>query len=128
MRVATAYDVGLRSWTADVASLFHADVILARGRPDPADARCRRGADGRRMAAEPGSPDSVAGRLARNGVPTELALTMGAAHDETMSRCILDLYRSAVPNVYADWGAEAHRPTRAPGLVFSCSTRPRRRR
>ena len=35
-----------------------------------------------------------------------------------MSRCILDLYRSAVPNVSADWGADATRPTRAPGLVL----------
>jgi hypothetical protein len=35
-----------------------------------------------------------------------------------MSQCILDLYRSARPNVSADWGAAASRPTRAPGLVL----------
>jgi hypothetical protein len=35
-----------------------------------------------------------------------------------MSRCILDLYRSSVPNVYADWGAEANEPALAPGHVL----------
>ena len=118
MRVATAYGVELRSWTADVASLFHPDAVWH----EAAQILQTPGAGEERMAAtmraEPGSAESVAGRLARNGVPIELALEIGAAHDETMSRCILDLYRSSVPNVYADWGAEANRPTRAPGLVL----------
>lgn len=43
---------------------------------------------------------------------------MFAGHDETMSRCILGLYRSAVPNVSADWGAQAHTPTPAPGMIL----------
>jgi pimeloyl-ACP methyl ester carboxylesterase len=118
MRVATACDVELRSWAVDVASLFHPDAVwheAAQILQTPGAGEARMAAA---MRAEPGSPESIAGRLNRNGVPIELALTIGAAHDETMSRCILDLYRSAVPNVYADWGAEAHRPTRAPGLVF----------
>jgi pimeloyl-ACP methyl ester carboxylesterase len=118
MRMATAYDVGLRSWTADVASLFHPDAVWH----EAAQILQTPGAGEEQMAtamrAEPGSPDSVAGRLARNGVPIELAFEIGAAHDETMSQCILDLYRSSVPNVYADWGAEADQPTRAQGLVL----------
>lgn len=68
--------------------------------------------------ADPESPESTAGRLARAGVPSAQARAMGAAHDETMSRCILDLYRSARPNVSADWGADATGSTRAPGLVL----------
>ncbi len=46
------------------------------------------------------------------------ARAMSAAHNETMSGCILDLYRSAVSNVFADRGAEAVRHTPAPGLVL----------
>ena len=34
-----------------------------------------------------------------------------------MASCILDLYRSATPNVYADW-KDGFGPTSAPGLVL----------
>jgi hypothetical protein len=43
---------------------------------------------------------------------------MGSVHDETMSRCILDFYRSAVPNVGADWWKDVKGPTRSRGLVL----------
>jgi hypothetical protein len=43
---------------------------------------------------------------------------MGAAHDETMSRSILDFYRSAVPNVAAGWWDEIKGPTPSRGLVL----------
>jgi hypothetical protein len=46
------------------------------------------------------------------------AEAMAAAHDETMSQCILDLYRSAVPNVAADWWADVTGPTRSAGRVL----------
>ncbi|MFG2077095.1 hypothetical protein [Nonomuraea maritima] len=35
-----------------------------------------------------------------------------------MSACILGLYRSAVPNPHADWGALAQAATPAPGLIL----------
>jgi hypothetical protein len=47
-----------------------------------------------------------------------MAETIGAAHDETMSRCMLDFYRSAVPNVAADWWRDVRGPTRARGLIL----------
>ena len=34
-----------------------------------------------------------------------------------MSAAILSLYRSAVPNLHADWGAAITGPTAVPGLV-----------
>ena len=34
-----------------------------------------------------------------------------------MGTCILDLYRSATPNVYDSWGAQIG-PTSAPGLIL----------
>jgi pimeloyl-ACP methyl ester carboxylesterase len=118
LRVATALDVPLRSWAVDVANNFHPasrwhPLALTWQTPGEGEAWMRAARE-----AAPDSPDTFAARLIRHGVPAEPALTMGAAHDETMSGCILDLYRSAVPNVYADWGAQAAAPTRAPGLVL----------
>jgi hypothetical protein len=51
-------------------------------------------------------------------VPQDLARAMGAAHDEAMSGSILDFYRSAVPNVAADWWDDVAGPTRSRGLVL----------
>ena len=42
---------------------------------------------------------------------------MAAAHDPAMSRCILDFYRSAIPNVAADWWNQAG-ATASEGLVL----------
>jgi pimeloyl-ACP methyl ester carboxylesterase len=118
LRVATAFDTPLRSWAVDVANNFHPasrwhPLAQTWQTPQVGEAWMRAA-----QAATADSPDSFASRLARHGVPEGQAQAMGAAHDETMSGCILDLYRSAVPNVFADWGAEAIRPTRAPGLVL----------
>jgi hypothetical protein len=68
--------------------------------------------------ADPEDPDSTATRLVNAGVPIDEAKVMGSAHDETMSRCILDFYRSAVPNVGADWWKDVKGPTRSRGLVL----------
>jgi pimeloyl-ACP methyl ester carboxylesterase len=118
LRVATAFEVPLRSWAVDVANNFHPASRwhpLAQTWQTPGA-----GEEWMRAAREapPDSPDNFSSRLMRHGVPVEQALRIGAAHDETMSGCILDLYRSAVPNVYADWGAQATTAARAPGLVL----------
>ena len=55
--------------------------------------------------------DSVALPLPGFGVPLPDDFVPG-------SRCILGLYRSAIPNVGADWGARAQTPTSSPGLVL----------
>jgi pimeloyl-ACP methyl ester carboxylesterase len=116
LRVVTAYDVEIRSWAVDVAELFHPSAVWhgwARTLQTPGA-----GEEAMRIAREapPEDPESFVSRLARTGVPDDLALEIGAAHDETMSACILDVYRSAVPNVAADWAADA--PTRSAGLVL----------
>jgi pimeloyl-ACP methyl ester carboxylesterase len=118
LRVATAFTAPLRSWTVDVANNFHPasrwhPAAQIWQTPDVGEQRMRAARE-----AAPDDPDSFTARLIHNGVPTEQAHRMGAAHDETMSGCILDLYRSAMPNVYADWGAQATTATRAPGLVL----------
>jgi hypothetical protein len=43
---------------------------------------------------------------------------MSAGHNPTMSQCILSLYRSAQPNVRADWRIENAGGTIPPGLVL----------
>jgi pimeloyl-ACP methyl ester carboxylesterase len=118
LRVASAFDVPLRSWTVDVADIFHprfawpervrdlqtpgvGEQLLATTREAPAE-----------------DPQSTASRLTSAGVPPDLARRVGSAHDEVMSRSILDFYRSAVPNVAAGWWEEIAWPTRSRGLVL----------
>jgi pimeloyl-ACP methyl ester carboxylesterase len=124
VRVATAFDVSLRSWTADMARALHPDYVwnrLARTFQTPEAGEAWMVA-ARQSAPE--SPESAASRLALLGVPWDQAVGMGAALDETMSACILDLYRSAVPNVSADWGAGLRAHGHAPGLVLLASADP----
>lgn len=51
------------------------------------------------------------------GLSHEDALTLVSWVDPTMASCIPDLYRSAMPNVHADW-PEPLLPTAAPGMVL----------
>jgi pimeloyl-ACP methyl ester carboxylesterase len=97
LRVATAFDVPLRSFVVDVAPIFHPSFVWSERvhklqTPGVGEDLLK----GMREA-NPEDPDSTAARLANAGVPIEEAQAMGAAHDETMSRSILDFYRSAVP-------------------------------
>lgn len=117
LRIATAFDLPLRSYVVDVAPIFHPDFawherVHRLQTPGVGEELLRS-----MREADPEDPDSTAARLARAGVPTDEAKAIGAAHDETMSRSILDFYRSAVPNVAADWWADVG-PTPASGLVL----------
>jgi pimeloyl-ACP methyl ester carboxylesterase len=118
LRVATAFDVPLRSFAVDVAPIFHPDFEWSERvhhlqTPGVGEELLRA-----MRVADPEDPDSTASRLAGAGVPIEEARAMGATHDETMSRSILDFYRSAVPNVAADWWKDVKGPTRSRGLVL----------
>jgi len=118
MRVASAFDVPLRSWTVDVANIFHPRFVwpervhnlqtLGVGEEMLRTAR----------EADPDDPQSTASRLVGGGVPRFLARVIGDAHDQVMSQSILDFYRSAVPNVSAGWWEEIRDPTRSRGLVL----------
>jgi pimeloyl-ACP methyl ester carboxylesterase len=115
LRVATAYDVPLRSWAVDVGGVFHPDYVwhdMAQvwQTPDVGEERT--------AATVAAGSAGRAGYLQSAGVPEADAAVLAAAYDATMGGCILDLYRSAVPNPYADWGRELARPAPAPGLVL----------
>jgi pimeloyl-ACP methyl ester carboxylesterase len=121
LRVVTAYDIPLRSWAVDVGGVFHPDYVwhdLAQTWQTP-------GVGEERNAAMLGAgPDGRAGFLHAAGVPEADVVTVAASYDATMAGCILDLYRSAVPNPHADWGRELARPAKAPGLVLQPSADP----
>lgn len=111
-RVATAHGDRLRSWVIDCGSLAHPDYEwhdLAKIWQTPNDGEAFIAA----MTAQ--TPEEQAPTFEGFGVPHDHALAMAAASDATMGACILDLYRSATPNMHADWGPLA--PTSAPGLV-----------
>ena len=118
MRVASAFDLPLRSWTVDVADIFHPrfawpERVHDLQTPGVGEELLRTVRE-----AAPDDPESQAARLMGAGVPADLARVMGAAHDEVMSRSILDFYRSAVPNVAAGWWDDITLPTQSPGLVL----------
>ena len=118
MRVASALDVPLRSWAVDVANIFHPrfawpERVRNLQTPGIGEEMLQAARD-----VDPDDPRSTASRLIERGVPRDLAMAMGAAHDEVMSRSILDFYRSAVPNVGASWWKDLPGPARSRGLVL----------
>lgn len=118
MRVASALDVPLRSWTVDVADIFHPRFAWPermRNLQTPGV-----GEEMLKTAREvdPDDPQSTASRLVGAGVPPDLAREIATAHDEVMSQSILDFYRSAAPNVSAGWWEEITGPPRSKGLVL----------
>lgn len=124
LRVVSAPDVRLRSWAVDVAGVFAQDYVwheFAQIWQTPEAGEAWMAAV---RAAPPGSPESVSAVLASSGVPAAEAAAMAARFDATMAESILDLYRSALPNVWADWGAELVGPARGPGLVLQPTADP----
>jgi len=118
MRVASAFDVPLRSWVVDVANIFHPRFAW----PERVHKLQTQGVGEEMLKtsreADPDDPKSTTSRLVRAGVPRDLARVIGRAHDEVMSRSILDFYRSAVPNVSAGWWEDIKAPTQSRGLVL----------
>lgn len=117
IRLASIIDIPLRSWVVDVANVFHPNFAW----PDRVQSLQTPGVGEEVLQtareADAGDPRSTTARLVAGGVPDDLAAEIAAAHDETMSQSILDFYRSAVPNIAADWWSDTG-PTRARGLVL----------
>jgi pimeloyl-ACP methyl ester carboxylesterase len=113
-RVATAHGGLLRSWIADVANVMHPDYVwhdFARIWQTPGEGEAF-------FSNQQAAPaEGRAAFFEASGVPHEDAVALASWADETMAGCILDLYRSATPNPYADW-REGWGPTSASGLVL----------
>ena len=87
VRVATAFGVRLRTWSADTARALHPEFVwnrLARTFQAPGAGEAWM-ATARR--AHPESSESAASRLALYGVPWDDATAMAAALDETTRAC-----------------------------------------
>jgi pimeloyl-ACP methyl ester carboxylesterase len=119
-RVTTTYGDRVRSWVADNLNGIMPDYEwhdFAKIWQTPGD--------GEKFWADQlaTSTDDRAAIFEAFGVGHEDAVALASAGDETMAACILDLYRSALPNTYADWNDSLHH-TAAPGLVLVPSDDP----
>jgi pimeloyl-ACP methyl ester carboxylesterase len=118
-RVATAHGDRLHSWIADVGNVAHPDYewhAFAKVWQTPTEGEAF-------VANESAmSIDDRSASLELMGVPHDDAAEMAAGSSATMGACILDLYRSALPNLHARWGPWS--PTPAPGLVLHSSEDP----
>jgi pimeloyl-ACP methyl ester carboxylesterase len=117
MRVASAFDTPVRSWVVDVPAIFHPRFTWPeRTRklqtPEVGEELIETG-----RTVDPDDPRSTRSRLVASGVPPALAETIAEAHDEVMSKSILDFYRSAVPNL-GSWWPDVAEPPRSQGLVL----------
>ncbi len=114
-RVATAHGDAIRSWVADVANLGHPDYVwhdFAQIWQTPGDGEAFF------ASQEAQSTEERAGAYELVfGLDHDDAMEMAAGSDQTMGTCILDLYRSSVPNLYEHWGPWS--PTAPAGLVLS---------
>ena len=114
LRLATTDTVPLRSWAADVSYLLHPDYVWH----DLAQTWQQQGAGeefwSNYLAAD---PNDIAPVFETYGLALDDALFVALMADATMGECVLDLYRSAQPNPFADWSPE-HWRTTAPGLAL----------
>lgn len=114
LRVVTTRPDLVRSWVVDVAGGFHERAAwhdLARIWQTPGEGE----AFFERQAHAP--HEAVVAAFEALRVPTGGAELLASHFDATMGSCILDLYRSATPNVCATW-EPTWAPTSAPGLVL----------
>jgi len=115
VRLATAYDLPLRSWVADVVNPFRDDYTwhAKAQRWQTPGAGEEYVAEWLALPAE--HTDSIAGVLRGHGNPPAAAEAMSHELGTTTMQCILDLYRSGLPNLAAHWPLAG--PTAAPGML-----------
>lgn len=104
-RIGTKYPEAVRSWTTDVAGVIHPDYVwhdFAQIWQTPGDGE-KFWEDALAAPPDPAGPLSMA--------------------DATMASCILDLYRSAMPNPHKDWG-EGYGPSSKPCMVLTLTADP----
>lgn len=119
-RIATTRPELVRSWAADVATIVHPEQVwhdFARIWQTPGDGEAL-------VETQLSTPvEDQVPVFEAMAMPRDAAAAMVARVDRTMGGCILDLYRSAVPNTYATWGAQMG-PVGAPGLVIHATEDP----
>jgi pimeloyl-ACP methyl ester carboxylesterase len=118
-RMATAHGRLIRSWVADIAGALHPDYVWH----DVAKVWQTHG-DGEALVAQMAQSGVEAAPVYEGyGVPPEAARRLASWMDTTMGECILELYRSALPNPAAHW-MDVWGPTTTPGLVLAPTEEP----
>jgi pimeloyl-ACP methyl ester carboxylesterase len=119
-RIVTEGRVPLRSWAADVANILHPEYVwhdFARIWQTPVEGEAF-------FESQLATPLAErAGTYELFGLSPADSRAMASWTDATMAACILGLYRSALPNPFADWGSRFG-PSAAPGLVIEASADP----
>lgn len=124
LRAVTALDVPVRSWAIDGGSGCHPDFVwhdMAQvwQAPDRGEEwMAAFVAAAAEAGGQPGEPGWLKNALLASCPDAVDAARLHASIDDTMGECILALYRSAVPNLFADWGTELSSPPSAPGLIL----------
>ena len=105
----------LRSWTVDLAGVFHPDYVWH----DMAQAWQTPSVGEEVVTAMVTAPlaDRTA-QFAELGMPQEIAAQVAAAGNEEMGRCILALYRDAAQPVMRELGQDLSVMRERPGLVI----------
>lgn len=117
LRIATAHGHLVRSWAVDVASVSHPDYEwhdFAKTWQAPGGGAWMEDL----LASGPDDPDRWFAKHTVFGISDAQALDFGLRFDRDMADSILALYRSAVPNVHADWGDWPSPDDMAPGAVL----------
>lgn len=105
----------LRSWTVDLAGVFHPDYVWH----DMAQVWQTPGIGEEAVAAMISAPlaDRTA-QYAERGMPEGIAAKIAAAGNEEMGRCILALYRDTVQPAMRELGNDLSVMRETPGLVI----------
>ncbi|ALL79750.1 hypothetical protein AD006_31980 (plasmid) [Pseudonocardia sp. EC080610-09] len=124
LRIATAYPERVRSWVVDIAALAHPAYVWHDL------AQVWQSGDGEKWMQDVLDDGKARGvprffeQLGALGVPGSEVSAMASAFDETMAKTVLDLYRSAVPNIDTDWRITGAGATPRPGLVLRATEDP----
>lgn len=117
-RVVTAHGERIRSWVTD--GLMHPDYVwhdFAKIWQTPGEGEAF-------WAQSLATPvEQQADIFEGYGVPCDDAIALVTRVDAAMASCILELYRSAIPNPYAGWRYRLE-PVSAPGLVLLATEEP----
>lgn len=123
LRIATAYPERVRSWVVDIAAIAHPLYVwhdLAQIWQSADGEQWMQNVLGERGNGVPGFFE----QLSVLGVPRSEVADMAAGFDDAMAATILGLYRSAVPNIDADWPITRSGVAPRPGLVLRATEDP----
>jgi pimeloyl-ACP methyl ester carboxylesterase len=123
-RIATHHGSRIRSWAADIGSLWHPEYVwhdFAQLWQSPAGEKWMADTV---LDAISTPPTGFFESLSALGVPVAHVPVIAETFDDDMANSILGLYRSACPNIAADWNPAAGRDLQTRGTILQASKDP----